>query len=355
MQTSQMLRILMVYDSNVFLTDNQAQPLAGTQASFIELAKAFHKQGCAVQVLTATDRVHVEPHFYWGPIHTTLDDTNFDLMLVNVSPSLFQRFSFIKAKRRVLWVHNEAKYLFYWSRYKYLLRYWPTIVFSGNYHQSTYPFFIPSGPKKIIPLGLSEAVFETALPSAEHTTKKVFFTSNPLRSLRWLVDVWVQYIHPQVPDAELHVFSSWKTYGNWGKKQQERMSSETDYAATYAQHNVYVREALPKKQLFREMAEGRAMFYPGDRAETFCLAVAEAQALGLPAVVCRLGSMAERVQNGVTGYVVPMEAQAFAAKAIELLTNNDVWQQMRSRSREKYKNASWHQAAIQFLQLISKS
>jgi glycosyltransferase involved in cell wall biosynthesis len=347
-----MKQIFMVYDSDVFLTDNQEQPLAGTQASFIELAKAFHKLGCAVYVLTATSRIHKEPGLFWGPIHTSIKNKTFDLMLVNVSPSLFHRFQFVKAKRRVLWVHNEAKYLFYWSRYKYLLRYWPTIVFSGIYHRSTYPFFIPSGPKKIIPLGLSEAVFETTVPSIEHTTKKVYFTSNPLRSLRWLVDVWVQYIHPQVPEAELHVFSSWKTYGNWGKKQRERMIRETDYAAGFAQKNVFVREALPKEELFREMKNGRAMFYPGDRAETFCLAVAEAQALGLPAVVCNAGSMAERVQHGVTGFVVGKDAQSYAAGAIELLTNDETWKQMQQNAIRHYRNATWEASAKAFLKLI---
>ena len=45
------------------------------------------------------------------------------------------------------------------------------------------------------------------------------------------------------------------------------------------------------------------MLYRGDEGETFCLAVAEAQALGVPAVVQPLGAVAERVIDGVTGTV----------------------------------------------------
>ena len=343
----------MIYDSDLFLTDHELRSLAGTQSSFIELAKAFHQTGCAVTVLTASERIHSQTGFFWGPLNTNISADTFDLMLVNVSPVLLHRFRSVATKRRVLWVHNEAKYLFYWSRYKYLLRYWPIIVFSGKYHRSTYPFFIPSGPKKTIPLGLSKAVFETNVPSTVPVTKKVYFTSNPLRSLRWLVDVWVQYIHPQVPDAELHVFASWKTYGNWGEKQKARMSREMEYSSSFQQQNIFLRDVMPKKELFCEMAGGRAMLYPGDRAETFCLAVAEAQALGLPAVVCSIGSMPERVENEVTGYVVAQNPEVFAAKAIQLLTNDDQWKQMRQSAREKYNHAPWEQAALRFLEFLT--
>lgn len=342
----------MIYDSELFVTDGEFQPLAGTQASFIELAKAFHKTGSTVTVLTASDRVHEEPGLFWGPLHTKLTHDVYDLMVVNVSPVLLHRFRSVKARRKLLWVHNEAKYLFYWSRYKYLLRYWPTIVFSGYYHKSTYPFFIPSGPKKIIPLGLSNAVFDMPASEAILPAPKVFFTSNPLRSLRWLVDVWVQFIHPNVPHAELHVFSSWKTYGNWGKKQQERMNRETDYAASFQKQQVFVRDPLPKKELFQEMTKGRAMLYPGDRAETFCLAVAEAQALGLPAVVCNVGSMAERVDNGETGFLVEKDVKQFADKTIQILTDDILWVQMHKAALKKYRHSTWDYAAKQFLDLV---
>jgi glycosyltransferase involved in cell wall biosynthesis len=45
------------------------------------------------------------------------------------------------------------------------------------------------------------------------------------------------------------------------------------------------------------------MLYGGHRVEAFCLAVAEAQALGVPAVVRPIAAMPERVRDGITGFI----------------------------------------------------
>ncbi len=57
----------------------------------------------------------------------------------------------------------------------------------------------------------------------------------------------------------------------------------------------------------------RVMLYRGDEGETFCLALAEAQALGVPAVVQKLGAVVERVIDGVTGTIAG-DDEAFVAR-----------------------------------------
>jgi glycosyltransferase involved in cell wall biosynthesis len=347
-----MHRILLIYHDKLFMNDSEHKPLDGTKTAFIELAKALIKFSSKVHVLTETQNEYREGNFIWSNIDSFHPDPYYDLIIFNVSPYLLERFRGVKAKKKILWVHNEAKYLFFWKRYKYILRYFPTIVFSGKYHRSTFPFFLPSGPQKIISLGLSKELFNTDIPSVEGRSRKVFFTSNPLRSLRWLVDLWANYIFPAVPDAELHIFSGWQTYGGWGEKVKEKMETEIFYASGFRHRNVIVRGVLPKNELFKEMANGRAFFYKGDRTETFCLAVAEAQALGLPAVVCDFGSMKERVLNGITGYVVQNEND-FVLKAIEILINDKVWQNMHKNAIKESKQYQWDQAANKFLTLVS--
>ena len=83
----------------------------------------------------------------------------------------------------------------------------------------------------------------------------------------------------------------------------------------------------------------RAMLYRGDAGETFCLALAEAQALGLPAVVQDLGAVAERVIDGVTGTVAADE-DAFVAAAIALLGDDALWRRQHdsgTRAPERHK------------------
>lgn len=345
-----MKRILMIYGNELFDSDLEEKSIAGTQTAFIELSRAFEATGCNVTVLTQTDKDLTTKFRIWRNIKEYIPIGLYDVLIINVSPYLMHDFRNVNATKKILWIHNEAKYLLYWNRLKYLLRYLPIIVFSGKYHSSTLPFFIPTGGRKIIPYGLSPVVFEIEEIINSTSKKKVFFTSNPLRSLRWLIDIWVKHIHPVEPTASLHIFSNWKTYGAWGESVQNRMKVELNYAESFKEFNIILRDVLPKKELFQELKTGRAMFYKGDRAETFCLAVAEAQALGLPAVVCDFGSMKERVENGVTGFVAKNDEE-FIEAALNILNDDTLFNSMSNSSIKINSTINWNMAANKFLEV----
>jgi glycosyltransferase involved in cell wall biosynthesis len=339
----------MLYANDSFDSDLEEKSIAGTQTAFIELSRAFEQLGAVVNVYTDTLRVLEGSGRTWNQLSQLDGTVSYDLMIVNVSPYLFENCKHIKSKRKILWIHNEAKYLLYWHRLKYLLKHRPIVVFSGKYHKSTLPFFIPTGGRKVIPFGISDAVLKMGSCVSVKSHKKVYFTSNPLRSLRWLVDLWVAEIHPQHPDAELHVFAGWKTYGAWGIAVKNRMQTEIEYASQFSMNKIVIRDVLPKQELFSEMKEGRAMFYKGDKAETFCLSVAEAQALGLPAVVCDLGSMKERVENGVTGFVAKNDKD-FIEAALKILNDNTLFNSMSNSAIKKYSTNNWKMVAQKFLE-----
>jgi glycosyltransferase involved in cell wall biosynthesis len=344
------MRVLMLYANDLFDSDLEEKSIAGTQTAFIELSRAFEQLGAVVNIYTDTLRILEERGRTWNQLSQLDETVQYDLMIVNVSPYLFENFKHIKTKRKILWIHNEAKYLLYWHRLKYLLKYRPVIVFSGKYHKSTLPFFIPTGGRKVIPFGISDAVLKMGSCVSVESHKKVYFTSNPLRSLRWLVDLWVAEIHPKNPEAELHVFAGWKTYGAWGKSVKNRMQTEIEYASRFAENKIIIRDVMPKHELFKEMKQGRAMFYRGDRAETFCLAVAEAQALGLPAVVCDLGAMKERVEHGVTGFVAKND-KVFIESALNILRDDNLFYSISFNAIKKYSTINWKNAANKFLEI----
>jgi glycosyltransferase involved in cell wall biosynthesis len=108
---------------------------------------------------------------------------------------------------------------------------------------------------------------------------------------------------------------------------------------------------VPKSELMGELRAARVMLYRGDENETFCLAVAEAQALGVPAVVMRLGSMPERVEDGITGTVAETD-DAFVAAAIALLTDDAHWMRQHRAAIGRRKGLSWDQVAARFEALI---
>lgn len=346
-----MYTILMLDQNDIFIDDIEQKALAGTQTAFIELAKTFSNNQNKVYIRTGTEKNYKSDTIDWDNMSNEDLPSEIDLLVVNVSPFLFTKFPKVKFKKKVLWIHNEAKYLIYWTRMKYIIRYFPIIVFSGNYHKSTYPFPLPCRKRVIIPFGLNESLLNNSFQRTQNGNPKIVFTSNPLRSLRWLIDVWVNHIHKKVPEAELHLFSGSGTYGKWGIKMSEQMKVELDYAYSHRSHNIFLHEPIPKNELFQFLKNSTAMFYRGDRAETFCLAVAEAQALGLPCVVCDLGSMRERVIHKETGFVANNETE-FISFAIEILQNEQLRKSQSENAIAASKKYNWDASANQFISLL---
>ena len=70
--------------------------------------------------------------------------------------------------------------------------------------------------------------------------------------------------------------------------------------------------------------------------EALSMAILEAAASGVPAVAFAVGGNPEAIENDVTGYVVPFgDTEQFAARLIELLSNNEHCSQMSAQARER--------------------
>jgi glycosyltransferase involved in cell wall biosynthesis len=93
------------------------------------------------------------------------------------------------------------------------------------------------------------------------------------------------------------------------------------------------------------------MLYRADPGETFCLALAEPQAMGVPAVVQPLGSTPERVIDGVTGRVAEND-EAFVAAAVALLRDNELWRRWHLASLERQRGLNWDDVAARFEALM---
>jgi glycosyltransferase involved in cell wall biosynthesis len=177
------------------------------------------------------------------------------------------------------------------------------------------------------------------------------FTSNPLRGLDWLLEIWKRRIRPAVRDAELHVYAGPEVYGAVGARKADQMSVLLERADALGGDGVRRHAPVPKPALIGKLRAARVMLYRGDANETFCLAVAEAQALGLPAVVMPLGALPERVEDGVTG-TVAADDDAFVAAAVALLTDDALWQSRHRAAIARQQGLSWDEVAARFETLI---
>ncbi len=343
-----MATIVLADDGIVF--DGQTPekgPLGGAESSVIQLAETLVARGHDVTVYNKCEAALDYKGVKWRPIGSGVPETA-DLYIANRGDKLLRLCE--RAKNTVFWTHNPCSYML---KARYLWQFWrrrPVIVFIGDYHATTLPGWVPDGGRRTIPYGLPD-LFCNAEPASGVPGPRAIFTSNPLRGLDWLLERWASEIEPAVPGAELHIFSGAATYGAAGARKGDAMSDVLAKAQALENQGVRLRAPVGKAQLIEELRLARVMLYKGDINETFCLAIAEAQCLGVPCVVQPIGSMVERVRDGETGFIAPDDA-AFALAARRLLTDDALWRAQHDQALAVQRSWRWPDAARAFEELI---
>jgi len=90
---------------------------------------------------------------------------------------------------------------------------------------------------------------------------------------------------------------------------------------------------VPRNEMYRYYSAADVFVFPGIR-ESLGMVFLEAQSCGLPVVAFENAGVPEAVQNGNTGFLVPMYALEDFVEAIErLLTNKDLRRSMGEQAR----------------------
>lgn len=89
---------------------------------------------------------------------------------------------------------------------------------------------------------------------------------------------------------------------------------------------------LPHQQTLECMAAADVFVF-ASQTETQGLVITEAMAIGVPVVAVGAGGVADTVRDGETGMLVPPRADALADRALQLIENISLRQQLRSRAQ----------------------
>jgi glycosyltransferase involved in cell wall biosynthesis len=97
-----------------------------------------------------------------------------------------------------------------------------------------------------------------------------------------------------------------------------------------------INDLTPNDPRLVELYRTANLFVLPTRAETFGIAAAEAAACGLPVVASDVGGMADIVEDGTTGFLMPMEDRAALARALRTLQENpELRRSMGAAGRER--------------------
>ncbi|HUC72225.1 MAG TPA: glycosyltransferase [Stellaceae bacterium] len=324
----------------------ETSPLGGAETAFVALAEALAARGHSVEIRNRCEEALTHNGVRWMPLARNMPAAC-DLYIGNRGHRVIGLVR--RARRRLFWLHNPARYLRKPRNVWRLAWHRPTLVVTGAYHAKTVPAWLLHGGCETIPYGVLDR-FRGAGPR-EPPPQRAIFTSSPLRGLDWLLDLWVTRIAPVLPEAELHIYAGPAVYGALGARRAGEMGAVLAHADALADRGVRRHEPVGHEALAAALRSARVMLYRGDPGETFCLSLAEAQAMGVPAVVTALGAVAERVIDGVSGRVAASDAD-FAEAAIAVLRDDALWRRWHRAALDHQRGLSWDTVAARFEALI---
>ena len=122
------------FDSVLF----REKPLGGAEVAFVSLVEELAKLNLEVVVYNNCKNQGLIKNVRWKKLDDKVLNEKFDVLVVNRGDKFL---NFRKdCKKRFFWIHNPAKYLL---KFRYLSKLFLNkfkIIFSSQYHESTYPF-----------------------------------------------------------------------------------------------------------------------------------------------------------------------------------------------------------------------
>jgi glycosyltransferase involved in cell wall biosynthesis len=236
---------------------------------------------------------------------------------------------------RILWFHNEVSLWREWRRGRLpaLWRRRPIAVFCGAWQAGQASRLLPFERRVILPHGLPEAILR-APPASQPPGPQVIYTSQAYRGLADIVALWRSHIAPANPSAGLRAYIA---AGDVGRIQ----------ALAAGLPSITILPRVANAAMPELLRGARLLLAPGHPSETFCLAAAEAIAMGVPVVTFGRGALAERVDHGKTGYICRDLAE-MAARILELLADNAAWLRMYDNGLATRANADWDHVATRW-------
>jgi glycosyltransferase involved in cell wall biosynthesis len=330
--------------------DLELRPLRGTETSVIRLARALARRGHQVTVYTRALESIENEGVSWRPLSEGLPESC-DLYLPVHQTKLLGLVR--RPKRLALWVAWPANQLSHYKRLPAMWWYRPIPVLMSLYQAHTYSRLLPRrDPQIVIPHGLPDDI-RGLPPLSAPPPPHAIFASDPTRNLYAVVSIWAERILPKCPNAILDIYGvhgvkdgedPWTVWG--GKFLPANLSAAQ-------RESIKIHPSVTRAELIAAMRQSRAMLYLGHKTEAFCLSVAEAQALGVPAVLAPTTCLPERIVDGVTGFL-RSDPQSFADAAISLLSDDAVWRHHHEAALRLRQGISWSEMAARLeLALLS--
>ncbi|HMA74031.1 MAG TPA: glycosyltransferase family 4 protein [Xanthobacteraceae bacterium] len=324
------------------------RPMGGTESALCYLAVELARLGHAITVYNGT------------PAPT--ESCNVDLRNVHdiLSPGHLNAFDAVVALSAAIGRSLRRDYrvtvpMVLWTQHAYAQpairelsrlnerKCWTAFAFVSNWQRERYEkfFWIPREKGRVLRNAVSPAFAAGSERAPWFTTggpPVLFYTSTPFRGLDVLLKAFPA-IRSAVAGTRLRVFSSMGVYQIPPEKDEYRDL----YDRCRATDGVEYVGSVGQSRLAEELAGGAALAYPSTFAETSCIAVLEAMALGAAVFATRLGALPE-TSGGLASMidwqsdeiVLAGQFADMAIEALRLMRSNPAAAEAQRRERIKF-------------------
>ena len=299
--------------------------MGGSETMAWELARRLRKQGHRVRMYSQclpTQEGIFEGVEYWDA--SRYRNLTCDVLIASRRPEAVDDMWNIKAKARVLWIHdvhcgeslNSGRELRF-----------DRIFALSNWHKGNLLKSYPTmDPDKITVTrnGIDLDAWKAATAAApQRNPHRAIYSSSPDRGLQTLLDIWPR-VREQVSDAELHVFYGFE---NWEKAVKERGDFAEGGTIRMLKHlikttpGIVFHGRVSPGRLIEEMLASNVWSYPTWFHETFCISAVQAQAANLHIICTPTAALVETV--GKAGAMVEGDWRSEELKAgfVELIVS----------------------------------
>ena len=312
------------YTSN----DLNSKDIRGGENVIIHLSKELAKLNNNVEVFNNNSESQTFDNVKWTNINNTNKENVFDYAFTNNDIRLFNK---ISAKNYIAFSHSIQSIEKFIRKGQLLsfLKYKPKIIILGKYHNDNRNFLLKIFGKINLQWAVDPLFLETEIDNS-YVENRAIFTSRRDRNLDVLIDIWKKKIFPKNKSIKLFATPSDLIDNNF---------------------NIYSRNFDNKISMVQDMLKSKVLLVPGHKGELFCIAAEEARELCIPIITLGIGSLSERVEHGITGFIAK-NSDEFADFTLNIFNNYNLWNEIRNNLLNLRGSKKWKTVASNLLKQL---
>jgi len=309
-------------------SDLNSKNIRGAENAIIHLSKELSKLKIDVEVFNNCSQNCIISNVKWSNINTVNKDVNYDYAFTNNDIRLFDK---IIANKYVAFSHSIQsieKFIRKGQLISYL-KYKPKIVLLGKYHSKNRNYLLKIFGTINLQWAVDPLFLETNLDESIIENRAIF-TSRIDRNLDLLINLWKKNIFPKNKSIKLYTTPS------------DLIDSS---------YNIFSRDFDDKTLMIKDLLKSKVLLVPGHKSELFCIAAEEARELCIPIVTLGIGSLSERVEHGITGFIAN-NYEEFAYYTLKIFHDENLWKNLRNNLIKLRGSRKWNTVAFNLLNQI---